>query len=324
MSGDPHFSPFAENNPLHIPVLKNEVLEVFSSHAMTNFLDLTLGLGGHALAILENHPEIEHYFAFDLDAQAIEQAQLRLKDLCVFLHCFQAHFSQAGSYLPQQKTWKVDGILADLGVCSMQLDTASRGFSFMRQGPLDMRMDRRQSLSAQEIVNRWTEEELERIFREYGEEPRSRQAAKAIVEARKKRNIETTYQLTEVLKGVVFSKRGKIHPVTLVFQALRIAVNNELEPLEKAIENLAALLHVGASIAIITFHRLEDRIVKQTFKKLSGRMTDENYGQIPVEKKKKPALFELMTKKPIVPSVQECRFNPRAASAKMRVLKKVR
>lgn len=284
---------------MHIPVLLKEVLEAFQDVKLEVFVDGTVGAGGHAAALLKAHPEIDIYYAVDRDESALEFARVNLKDFsCVeFVHANYADIEVEG----------IDGILMDLGVSSMQLDQSERGFSFMREGPLDMRMDQTARLTAKEVVNRYSEKELGRIFHEYGEEKRWRQAASAIVQARKKQKIETTKQLAEVLRPVLGWQRKHFNPMTLIFQAIRIEVNGELSRLEKALENAVEHLKSGGRLAVISFHSLEDRIVKQTFK----RLKDEEKS------------IAILTKKPIIASDEEVKHNARSRSAKLRVVEKL-
>jgi 16S rRNA (cytosine1402-N4)-methyltransferase len=277
----------------HIPVLMREVLEIFAGKTLRVFFDGTLGAGGHARAILEHHPEIERYIGCDRDPRAHELASAILapwREKVEF---------RRGSYAEEIKNVDrcIDGFLIDIGVSSMQLDEKERGFSFTGDAPLDMRMDPEGDLTAETIVNRYPEAELARIFYEFGEERRSRQVAKAIVEARKKRRIRTTAQLVEVIKPV--ATRGKLHPATLVFQALRIVVNDELGQLERGIDGAIHRLCPGGRIAVISFHSLEDRIVKNHLRDAKEKV-------------------KVLTKKPMVASAEEIRANPRSRSAKLR------
>lgn len=277
----------------HVPVLMREVLEVFAGKNLRIFFDGTLGAGGHARAILESHPEIERYIGCDRDPRAHELATANLlpwREKVVFVR---------GSYADQIQNVDgcIDGFLIDIGVSSMQLDEKERGFSFMGDAPLDMRMDPEGELTAETIVNRYPEAELARIFYEYGEERRSRQVAKAIVEARRKRRIRTTKELVDVVKPV--ATRGRLHPATLVFQALRIVVNDELGQLERGIDAAIGKLCPGGRMAVISFHSLEDRIVKNHLRDAKDRLN-------------------VLTKKPICASAEEIRANPRSRSAKLR------
>jgi 16S rRNA (cytosine1402-N4)-methyltransferase len=279
----------------HVSVLKHEVLEAFKGLEINSFFDGTLGAGGHAEAILRDHPEIECYIGCDKDPRAFEISTKRLGDFGSKIKWLSGSFTQVKSFN------HLDGFLIDIGVSSMQLDEKGRGFSFRVDDPLDMRMDPTQSLTAEEIVNRWSQKDLEKIFWEYGEERQSRRAAEAIVISRRKKPILTTKQLVDVVTPVV--KWGRLHPATLVFQALRIAVNAELEELKEGVLGAINSLNVGGRLAVITFHSLEDRIVKHLLK--------EN------EKVK------VLTKKPIIPKLEECKKNSRARSSKLRIAEKI-
>ena len=284
----------------HAPVLLNEVLAVFEGMQISSFVDGTLGAGGHAEAILRAHPEIETFIGCDRDPDALALAKERLlpwKGKVEFFHGTHSERLVRGQ--------NVDGVLIDAGVSSMQLDRAERGFSFQGEGPLDMRMNPEARLTAREIVNRWREEDLVRILKEYGEEPRARAVARAILAARKKKKLETTRDLVEAIRGVARGKKH-LHFATLTFQAVRIAVNDELGELEKGIRAGAEALSQGGRIAVISFHRLEDRIAKQCFRELALKET-----------------LRLMTKKPIEPSEGEVKVNPRSRSAKLRAAEKL-
>ncbi|PIS02411.1 MAG: 16S rRNA (cytosine(1402)-N(4))-methyltransferase [Chlamydiae bacterium CG10_big_fil_rev_8_21_14_0_10_42_34] len=277
----------------HVPVLMREVLEVFAGKKLRTFFDGTLGAAGHANAILQAHPEIEKYIGCDRDPRAHELSSGVLapwKEKVKFVR---------GSYAEMIRLVDgcIDGFLIDVGVSSMQLDERERGFSFMGDAPLDMRMDPEGKLTAEIIVNRYSEADLAKIFYEYGEERRSRQVAKAIVEARRKKRIRTTAELVHIIKPV--ATKGRLHPATLVFQALRIAVNDELGQLEKGIDGAIEKLCPGGRIAVISFHSLEDRIVKNHFRDAKDKV-------------------KVLTKKPIGPSAEEIRENPRSRSSKLR------
>lgn len=288
---------------LHLPVMKDDILEVFKGSHLHFFFEGTLGLGGHAQAILDQHPEISFYHAADQDMSAMKLAEERLERFSDKIHFDHANFFDALD--ESDKTY--DGFLFDLGVSSMQLDTPERGFSFQKDGPLDMRMDQNQKTSAYEIVNFASLSELKFIFETLGEEPKAHIAAKLIVEFRKKHKIKTTLELVEVLKPMRSGKiRGKLHPATLVFQGLRLAVNQELDVLEKTLRLCFEKLRDDGQIAVITFHSLEDRIVKNMFRD-----------------KEKEGGFKNVFKKPKLPDPKEIKFNPRASCAKLRVLKKV-
>lgn len=290
------------NHPApHISVLQAEVLEAFRGVSIPIFFDGTVGAGGHAAAILSEHPEIERYLACDRDATAHAQASARLAEWGKKVELIRGSYSELPRYLRERRLSHIHGFLIDVGISSMQIDTPQRGFSFRFDGPLDMRMDETASLTAEELVNRLSERELERIFHEYGEEPRARQAAQAVVHARRRRPLRTTTDLCKALEPAL-RRRGKLHPATLIFQALRIAVNDELGELARGLDAAIDALAPAGRLAVIAFHSLEDRIVKQ--------------------KLKTEARLSVLTKKPIVPGREEQRANPRARSAKLRVAEK--
>jgi len=291
----------------HKPILIDPFLSFFQDKQIRVFIDGTVGAGGHAKALLEKHPEIECFYGFDQDALALQIAAETLKPFGEKVRLIQGNFRNMKRLVPEGK---VEGIFLDMGLSSMQLDRPEKGFSLYKEGPLDMRMDGSQDLDAARVVNTFSEKELGDIFREFGEEPRWRSAAKAIVEARKKKRIKTTTDLTESLKYVLTwgGRRGKkIHPMTLVFQALRIYVNDELGAIEEAIPQAINLLKPGGRLGVITFHSLEDRIVKHAFKNYAGQ-----------EKQ-----LILLTKKPLVADLAEIKRNPRSRSAKMRFVEKL-
>jgi 16S rRNA (cytosine1402-N4)-methyltransferase len=291
----------------HIPVLMDEILSFFEPLTLTYFMDGTVGFAGHAEALLNAHPEIEQYLAIDHDIEALKASKKRLApfgDKVTFYHGPFSEFTNA------KARGLFDGILLDLGVSSWQLDQPDRGFSFSKEGPLDMRMDQERLLTAKEVVNTYSEKKLGEIFKEYGEEPRWRRAAAAIVEARQKMRIETTTQLSEALSRALTwgGNRGKkIHPHTLIFQALRIYVNEELEHLKKTLPQAVNALAPGGRLCVISFHSLEDRIVKHTLRSLY------------VEHRE----IKILTKKPVEAEMQEVKKNPRARSAKLRVIEKL-
>ncbi|MGR3951627.1 MAG: 16S rRNA (cytosine(1402)-N(4))-methyltransferase RsmH [Chlamydia sp.] len=302
----------AERDPrsIHIPVLHEEVLSFCHGRNLRRVLDGTIGFGGHAEKILESHPEIELYLGLDQDIEAIESTKRRLQPFASKLILQHVNFIEP--LLDDRPSGQFDLILLDIGVSSFQLDTAERGFSFMRDGPLDMRMDQMYgSTSAEEIINRASEKELARIFFEYGEEPKSRMYAKAIFEKRRQEKFRTTLQLAKFIESLS-PKRGKLHPATLIFQALRIAVNNEIDVLERALLLYPSLLSASqGQFMVITFHSLEDRIVKQSFQKCAKQIQQED-----------DTFFQIVTKKPIPATFQESRTNPRARCAKLRILER--
>lgn len=288
------------STPIHIPVLLKEAVELLAPVDGGIYVDGTLGLGGHTEKILQSCPPSGRVIGFEWDVKALELAK---RKLAPFGQRFSAHhrsYSDIMKGLKEENIQKVDGLLLDLGVSSLQFDSDARGFSFQADGPLDMRMDRRRSITAEEIVNKYSQDDLADIFYYFGEERQSRRIAAHIVAERKKNPISTTSQLAHIVSWAVpkkFHPRKK-HVATKVFQALRIAVNKELDNLTSILDLLPAILRPGGRVCIITFHSLEDRLVKWKFK--------EN------------PLLQVLTKKPVRPDSEETRTNPRARSAKLR------
>ncbi|GAX85076.1 hypothetical protein CEUSTIGMA_g12496.t1 [Chlamydomonas eustigma] len=344
----PHVHPLGKAiEAPHVSVLLNEVLDAFSPVDLKVYVDCTLGAGGHAIALAKAHSEMEHLVGIDLDPTAHAIAQERLKSSvnrsCLttsFVHGNYSEVDKALSSLPSgQLNGQVDGMLMDLGVSSMQLDTAERGFSFLREGPIDMRMDPSASMSAEEIINTYSEAQLGRIIREYGEEKSWRSVARRIVEAREQGNIKTTQQLTQIIGATQWSsgkgKRGgglgskQIHPATRTFQALRIAVNDELGKLETALPVAIRSLRPGGRLAVISFHSLEDRIVKHCFLRAAGRPTPEEehltYGDQKydyLDALERNAIAILVSRKPVTATEAEIAANPRSRSAKLRIIER--
>jgi 16S rRNA (cytosine1402-N4)-methyltransferase len=306
----------------HLSVLMSEVLQAFEGSPIHLFIDGTLGAGGHAEAILKAHPEIEVYLGIDQDAEALRLAAQRLSPWKEKIQLRHGNFTQLDEWLKELKFPSVDGILVDLGVSSMQFDQAERGFSFSKEGPLDMRMNPDQSLTAAEIVNTWSEQELGRIFREYGEEKKWRLAAHAIVQARKEKSILTTLDLSAVLKPCFpWNPKKNINPLTLIFQALRICVNRELEVLETFLSKALNLLSPNGRLAVISFHSLEDRLVKESMRLAASDKWDTS-GIGGLFRDKKPTV-RLVNRKPMIPTEEEIQYNPRSRSAKLRVAEKL-
>jgi 16S rRNA (cytosine1402-N4)-methyltransferase len=292
-------------SPAHIPVLMGEILAQLADRTVLVFTDGTLGAGGHSAALLQHHPECRVLVGGDQDPSALKLAQERLRPLAdaqqVDLHLVHTNYEGLPQWLAERGL-RPDALLLDLGVSSMQLDQPERGFSFQADGPLDMRMDTTRGITAADICMQWSETELRELFWKLGEEPRGRAAAKAIVEARRRTPLRTTLDLVQAL-STVLRRQGPTHPCTRVFQALRMAVNDELGVLERSLKGLAEGLAPGGRLLVITFHSLEDRVVKWSFRELA-----------------KTGPFEILTKKPLEPSVEEIRLNRRARSAKLRVL----
>lgn len=305
----------------HTSVLLNEILTLFETVEIDYFVDGTLGAGGHSAAILQAHPEIKLLIGIDQDPVARKIAEATLSPWAEKVQIIAGNFSELDTYLSERAIAKVDGILLDLGVSSMQFDLAEKGFSFMRDGPLDMRMNPENHLSAWTIVNQWSESELGRIFRDFGEEKKWRIAARKIVEARKLKSIDTTLELAAILKDAIKSYyEHKLHPATLVFQALRIAVNDELSVLRKGVAAAIDRLASGGRLGVISFHSLEDRIVKDAMRfAASDKVNTEGIGGMFLDKE---PLGAILTKKPITPKDSEIEENPRSRSAKLRGLEK--
>ncbi|HUJ14737.1 MAG TPA: 16S rRNA (cytosine(1402)-N(4))-methyltransferase RsmH [Thermoanaerobaculia bacterium] len=300
----------------HEPVLLKEVTEFLRPNREDGTLvDATVGLGGHAAALLERYPEAR-LVAIDRDPKALELARERLKRFGDRVTFVQGRHEKLIDILKQSNVERISGLLADLGVSSMQFDDASRGFSFRHDAPLDMRMGP-ESTSAADLVNGLDEAALAKILREYGEEPRARQIARAIVAARP---LATTTGLAEVVRSVRRAKPGEIDPATLTFQALRIAANEELVGLDRFIDDAVERLERAARIAIISFHSLEDRIVKRAFRRLEGECTCPP--GLPVCACGAKEVVKILTGRPVTASEEEVKRNQRSRSAKLRVAEK--
>lgn len=311
----------AEN--LHKSVMLAECMEILAPTRGGNFIDATLGLGGHSEAILQSSPETK-VIGIDQDAAAINYAEKRLAEFGERFRSFQANFSEIKNVLEKTGIDKVEGILADLGVSSLQLDSENRGFSFRFDAPLDMRMNPdSDDETAAELLENLSEFEIARIIYEYGEERFSRRIARRIVERRERsESPQTTRQLAELVARVVrTSKKDKIHPATRTFQALRIAVNRELEILEDFLQTAVEMLNKGGCLAVISFHSLEDRIVKQTLQKLAGKCSCPP--KFPTCVCGASKQVEILTRKPLTPTEAEIEGNPRARSAKLRACLKL-
>lgn len=309
----------------HLPVLLNECLEGLNIRPEGVYLDCTLGGAGHSAQILRRLSGGRLY-GIDRDADAIAAATARLEGLNpdARFTAIRGNFHDAKALLAQQGVFHLDGVLADLGVSSHQLDVRERGFSYHDDAPLDMRMDQSQTLTAREIVNAWPEDELTRILRDYGEENWARQIARVICDRRRSAPIETTGALVSVIDAAIpkkFRAKDGSHPARRTFQALRIAVNDELDPLEGAIRALVELLSPGGRICVITFHSLEDRIVKNCFRNLADPCTCPK--SLPVCVCGKKPVIRLTPRKPISASAEELAANPRARSANLRVAEKL-
>ena len=319
-------NPGSENNPersgaVHLPVLLKEAVELLSPPPNGVVLDLTVGMGGHAGELLKRIPQ-GRFVGVDQDVDAIQHAGRALKgDPRVTL--YKANFADLLWVLRDLSIEEVDSVLMDIGVSSFQLDTPSRGFSFQQEGPLDMRMDTTTGHTAAWVVNKYSEQELSDIIFKYGEEPKARVLARAIVEARKVKPFETTTELSQLAQKVIKTgkKPGEKHPATRLFQAIRIEVNHELAVLDKGMKTALKFLKPGGRLAIITFHSLEDRMVKEYFKKESTDcLCPPDIPQCICGHK---ATLKLVTRKAVQASKDELDTNPRARSAKLRVAEKL-
>lgn len=307
----------------HKSVLLEETIEGMNVKPKGIYVDGTLGGGGHALEIVKRLEETGHLFGIDQDEEALKAARSRLlrhQDKVTFIH---NNYENAVSCLKEKDILGVDGIVLDLGVSSYQLDTVERGFSYKYDTVLDMRMDKRQALSAREIVNSYSQKDLSRIIRDYGEDKFANNIAKHIVKVRQEKEIETTFQLNEIIKGAIPARmRGTGgHPSKRTFQAIRIECNRELEVLKNSLEEMIAFLNPGGRLCIITFHSLEDRIVKSAFKRQENPCTCPP--EFPVCMCGKQSLGKVITRKPIIPSAREREENSRSKSAKLRIFERV-
>jgi 16S rRNA (cytosine1402-N4)-methyltransferase len=308
-----------EIESIHLPVLCDEVLQFLEPHKGGWFLDATIGLGGHAQSILELAAPRGRLIGIDRDAEVLELAARRLFAFQGSLQLVHSNFSEIRQIAAQRNVEAFRGILADLGVSSLQLSSPDRGFSFQMDGPIDMRMDRELDLTAAEVVNHYPERDLANMLFTYGEERRSRTIAKAIVKARPLRSTKTLAQV--IAKAVRSRGHSRVHPATRTFLALRIYVNDELSRIPGFIRSAAELLAPGGRLAIISFHSLEDRIVKDGFRNLSRECICPP--QIPQCQCGHQPLLRIITKKPVVAGERELERNPRSRSAKLRVAEKV-
>ncbi len=306
----------------HISVLLDEAISSLNIRENGVYVDATLGYGGHSSEILKKVKR-GYLFALDQDSEAIRHSTDRLNSIGTNFTIEKTNFKDIKKVLEKEGIKKVDGILFDLGVSSPELDEDYRGFSFHKDAPLDMRMDTSQNFSAYNVVNEYSYEQLRDIFYKYGEDKFAPGIAKKIVEARTAKPIETTMELVEIIKTAVPMRiRIKKHPARQIFQAIRIEVNDELNVLEKALKDACEMLNVGGRVVVITFHSLEDRIVKQYFKKLTEE--DERIKGLPNIDPSLLPDYKLVNRKPITPSEEEIERNPRSRSAKMRVIERIK
>ena len=303
----------------HKPVLFDEVMENIITKEKAIYVDCTLGGGGHTEGILKSSSDDSKVIAIDQDIEAINFAKNRLENYGNKLEIFQDNFRNIDTVVYFAGFNKVDRIFMDIGVSSNQLDNIERGFSYKYEAKLDMRMNKELSVSAYDVVNKFTEKEIADIIYKYGEEPKSRKIAKNIVEYRKNKNIETTTELSDiVIKSI--GKSMKKHPSKRTFQAIRIFVNKELEVLEEALDKAVNLLNKGGKLLVITFHSLEDRMVKEKFRKYENPCVCPP--ELPVCVCKKESLGKIVTKKPITAKNEELEINNRAHSAKLRIFER--
>ncbi|MDD3106851.1 MAG: 16S rRNA (cytosine(1402)-N(4))-methyltransferase RsmH [Bacilli bacterium] len=306
----------------HIPVLLNETIEGLNIRENGIYVDCTMGGAGHSAEILRRLSKNGHLYCFDQDDYAIFRGQARLLEIGQNFTVIPDNFTNLKEDLKNIDVNQVDGILYDLGVSSFQFDVGERGFSYNFDSRLDMRMNQKQDLTAYDIINYYNFDELKRIFYDYGEEKFAPGIAKKIIKARESNPIETTFELVDVIKKAIpaFARRTGGHPAKQVFQALRIAVNDELNVFEKSLNDAISLLKPGGRIAVITFHSLEDRICKHIFRKHSEVQVPS---KLPIRASELKADYRLVNNKVIIPSESELQKNHRAHSAKLRILEKI-
>lgn len=293
-------------NPVHVPVLRKEVLDFWNPKADENFVDCTIGEGGHAFAILERILPNGKLLGIDWTRELIEGLKARAGNLNKNLILVCDNFANLKSIVERHGFGQVSGVLFDLGLSSWHLEKSGRGFSFSRDEPLDMRFQG--GITAQEVVNTWPQKELEKILKEYGEERFAKRIASEIVQSRKKEPITSTLQLVTIVERVApyWYQKRRIHPATKTFQALRIAVNDELNNLRRALPQAIEILKPGGRLVVISFHSLEDRIVKNFLRENARK-----------------GLLKVLTKKPVKPSAEEVKFNSRSRSARLRAAVKI-
>jgi len=308
------------SEPQHVPVLVDEVRTLLQPERGGVFVDCTVGLAGHSRMLLESGAD--RLIGIDRDTDALALARAALSEFGDRVTLVHADYRELGAVLAAQGVGEVSGLLADFGVSSMQLDSEGRGFSFRRDEPLDMRMDRTSGETAADLIDRVDEHELADVIYQFGEERRSRQVARAIVMARQQGRIETTARLAEIVRRAV-AARGwqRIDPATRTFQALRIWVNRELDGLDSFIGSAAGRLQDGGRLALIAFHSLEDRVVKHTLRALSGPASHDS--EAPTRPAGDGVLLKVLTKHPVIATEAESAANPRARSAKLRAAVRV-
>lgn len=307
----------------HVSVLLNECIEGLNIKEDGTYADGTLGGAGHAGEVCKRLSSAGHFIGIDQDTNALKVSKERLAHVSPEVTLVHNNFFDVANILKEHAPEGIDGMLIDLGVSSHQLDEPSRGFSYMHDAPLDMRMNQESDFSAYEVVNEYSEEELHRVIKSYGEENWSKRIAQFIVEARQVKPIETTHELVDIIKRAIPAKARQDgpHPAKRTFQAIRIEVNKELDIIRPTILDVVPYLKKGGRLCIITFHSIEDRIVKHTFKELEDPCDCPK--NIPICVCGKKPQVKVITRKPILPSAQELEFNPRARSAKLRIIEKL-
>ncbi len=303
----------------HIPVLLNEVLSYINYRENGIYVDATLGNGGHSLNLLKNYPKVKTVVGIDRDEESIKQAAETLQEFKDKTILVNANFKDIRKVLDEHRIEKIDGIIFDLGVSMSQIKDPSRGFSFREEGALDMRMDRKTSLTAEELIKNLSENELEKLLKEYGEERWAKRIARSIKQAQQQAPLKTTTELARIIERSVPSKHRipKIHPATKTFQALRIAVNSELDAIQETLNETIDILNPGGRVCVITFHSLEDRIVKDVFRTWAKSCICPKNIVVCVCNKK--SMAKIITGKPVIPSSEEIIANPSSRSAKLRV-----
>lgn len=307
----------------HVSVLRDESIEGLNVTGSGIYVDGTLGGAGHTVEICKLLTEEGRMIGIDQDAEAIANGEIRLAPYKDKVTLVRSNFSRFTEIMDELQIEGVDGVLLDLGVSSRQLDEGNRGFSYMQDAPLDMRMDQRQSITAADVVNTYSEEAITRIIRDYGEERWAKRISQFIVQARKEQPIETTGDLVSIIKKAVpkGARQDGPHPAKRTFQAIRIEVNGELRILEQSIRDMVERLNPGGRLCIITFHSLEDRIVKQTMKELENPCICPK--EFPVCVCGRKPKIKIVTRKPIVPDEEELEVNPRSRSAKLRIAERI-
>ena len=306
----------------HISVLYQETIDMLNIKEDGIYVDGTMGGAGHSLGICKKLSEEGIFIGIDQDDFVFDRAKVRLESADCKKEFVKGNFHDIKEILMNLGIDKIDGMMADLGVSSFQIDDETRGFSFKKDGPLDMRMDKSKSFSAKELVNTYSYEDLRRVISEYGEEQFAGNIAKHILKNREEKPIETTYELVEIIKNAIPKKfHQKKHPAKKTFQAIRIEVNDEIDALKQSVEDMIDVLDKGGRLAVITFHSLEDRIVKKVFSDYAKGCTCPK--EFPVCVCGNTPKVKVLTRKPVLPTEEEIEANPRSRSAKLRVIEKL-